>query len=57
VRRIPVVDEAGNLKGIVSLGDLVRQQVLSPPELFDTLKKICEPVEEKQAKPAIVRAA
>jgi CBS domain-containing protein len=25
VRRIPVVDEAGNLKGIVSLADLVRQ--------------------------------
>jgi len=57
VRRIPVVDEAGNLKGIVSLGDLVRQRVLSPAELFDTLERICEAKEEKRTNPAIARAA
>jgi CBS domain-containing protein len=43
VRRIPVVDEAGNLMGIVSLADLVRRWVISPAELFDTMEKICEP--------------
>ncbi len=57
VRRIPVVDEAGNLKGIVSLADLVRQRVISPVELFDTLEKICEPALEKPPKPAITLAA
>jgi len=57
VRRIPVVDEAGNLKGIVSLADLVRQRPVSPAELLDTLEKICEPALEKQAKSVITLAA
>ncbi len=57
VRRIPVVDEAGNLQGIVSLADLVRQRVISSAELFDTLEKICEPALEKPPKPAITLAA
>jgi CBS domain-containing protein len=55
VRRIPVVDEAGDLKGIVSLADLVRQRAISPAELFDTLDKICEP--GKPDKPVITLAA
>jgi len=46
IRRIPVVDEEGNLKGMVSLADLVRQRVISPAELFDTMEKICEPAVE-----------
>ncbi|HVP50701.1 MAG TPA: CBS domain-containing protein [Terriglobales bacterium] len=57
VRRIPVVDEAGNLKGIVSLADLVRQRSISPAELFDTLEKICEPAPVKPSKPAVTLAA
>ena len=48
IRRIPVVDEGGNLKGIVSLADLVRQRVVSPAELFDTVEKICEPAVESK---------
>ena len=57
VRRIPVVDQAGNLKGIVSLADLVRQRVISPAELFDTLEKICEPAAQVRAESATRRAA
>jgi CBS domain-containing protein len=57
VRRIAVVDEAGNLKGIVSLADLIRQRAVSPAELFDALEKICAPAAEKQAKPVITLAA
>ena len=57
VRRIPVVDTAGELKGIVSLGDLVRQRLISPAELFDTLEKISEPATERQAKSGIAHAA
>jgi CBS domain-containing protein len=56
VRRIPVVDEAGDLKGIVSLADLVRQRAISAAELFETLEKICEPA-EKPPKPVITLAA
>jgi len=57
VRRIPVVDQAGNLKGIVSLADLVRQRVISPAELFDTLEKICEPAVQVRAESATRHAA
>jgi CBS domain-containing protein len=57
IRRIPVVDEAGILQGIVSLADLVRQRAISPAELFGTLEKICEPALEKPHKPAITLAA
>jgi len=57
VRRIPVVDDAGNLMGMVSLADLVHQRAISPAELFDTLQKICEPSLEKQVRPVITLAA
>jgi len=57
VRRIPVVDEAGKLKGIVSLVDLVRQWAISPDELFDTLEKICEPAVETRVESATRHAA
>ena len=52
VRRIPVVDDAGNLKGMVSLCDLVRERVITPAELFDTLEKISQPMPEKRANSA-----
>jgi len=57
VRRIPVVDEAGNLRGIVSLADLVRRRVISPAELFDALEKICTPAVEMRGAPTTKRAA
>ncbi len=49
VRRIPVVDDAGTLRGMVSLCDLVRERVITPAELFDTLEKISQPTVEKRA--------
>ena len=57
VRRIPVVDEAGELKGIVSLADLVRRWAISPDELFNTVEKICEPAVETRAESVTRRAA
>lgn len=57
VRRIPVVDEAGDLVGVVSLADLVRQRVISPAELFGTLEKICEPALQTRMEPASRQAA
>ena len=57
VRRIPVVDAAGNLQGIVSLADLVRRWAISPDELFDTLEKICEPAVETRMESAPRHAA
>jgi CBS domain-containing protein len=57
VRRIPIVDGGGNLKGIVSLADLVQQRVISPAELFDTLERICEAAPETRVESAIRQAA
>jgi CBS domain-containing protein len=57
IRRIPVVDEAGDLKGIVSLADLVSQRAISAAELFETLEKICKPAPEKPPKTVIMAAA
>jgi len=57
VRRIPVVDAAGNLQGIVSLADLIRRWATSPDELFDTLEKICEPAVETRVESAPRHAA
>ena len=43
VRRIPVVDDKGNILGIVSLADLVKQRVISADELYDVVEKIVQP--------------
>ena len=48
VRRIPVVDDAGGLLGILSLADLVRAQhsarrQISKAQINDLLVAICEP--------------
>jgi CBS domain-containing protein len=46
VRRLPVVNDTGHLKGIVSMNDIVlragAKQGLSPAEVVSALKGICE---------------
>jgi CBS domain-containing protein len=46
VRRLPVVDEQGHLKGILSMNDLVlhtnAKRGLAPAEVVGALKGICE---------------
>ncbi|MBI2834233.1 MAG: CBS domain-containing protein [Acidobacteria bacterium] len=47
VRRLPVVDEQGHLKGILSLNDIVlhadrKHNGVSPDKIAATLKAICE---------------
>ncbi len=43
VRRIPVVDEKGNLKGIVAISDLIHHHAIAPADLYDLMEKICRP--------------
>jgi len=47
VRRLPVVDEQGHLKGILSMNDLVlhtnAKRGIAPTEIVGALKGICEP--------------
>jgi CBS domain-containing protein len=50
IRRVPVVNEANELAGVISMGDLARsshssalKQALSGLTLSDTLAAICEP--------------
>jgi len=46
VRRLPVVDESGHLKGILSMNDVVlhanAKQGVAPAEIVGVLKGICE---------------
>jgi CBS-domain-containing membrane protein len=43
VRRIPVVDEKGNIRGIVAISDLIHHHAIAPAALFDLMEKICQP--------------
>ena len=43
VRRLPVVEEHGQLVGMLSLADIVQQDAVSLEALASTLKKICAP--------------
>ena len=42
VRRIPVVDEKGNIRGIVAISDLIRHHAIAPAVLYDLMEKICQ---------------
>jgi len=43
VRRLPVVDEQGRLRGVLSLADLARAERPSAAEVAATLRAICRP--------------
>lgn len=54
VRRLPVVDAEGRLKGILSMNDIVlRAGAASPKQIVDALAGICE----HRVKPALAGAA
>ncbi len=43
VRRLPVVDSAGHVLGIISLSDIVRYAALPEAEVVAAVSRICEP--------------
>lgn len=43
IRRVPVVDEDGRLRGIVSMADLVGRAELKSAQTHDTLKQVSAP--------------
>ena len=43
IRRIPVVDEAGGLVGIVAMADVVRRGEVKATETHETLQKVSAP--------------
>ncbi|MFB3918261.1 MAG: CBS domain-containing protein [Terriglobales bacterium] len=53
VRRIVVVDANDELKGVVSIGDLVRSGEVDAIDIYDALTEICTP----SVTPAQLRAA
>ena len=58
IRRLPVVEKAGELKGILSMNDVVLQAKSESDGIFKddvirTLKAICEHRPTAQAKPAV----
>jgi hypothetical protein len=42
VRDFPVVDEQKQLKGMISINDLVRCKVLDLEPIYSAIRKICE---------------
>jgi CBS domain-containing protein len=46
IRRIPVVNEQGDLLGIVALADVVGRSEIKPTQTHDTLKKVSAPTNE-----------
>ncbi|HEU4366730.1 MAG TPA: CBS domain-containing protein [Methylomirabilota bacterium] len=46
IRRVPVVDDAGRLQGIVSIADLVSRGEIKTTETHDTLKRVSAPTSE-----------
>ncbi len=43
IRRVPVIDDKGNINGMIGLGDLVRHHAISQPALFDLFEKLYQP--------------
>ena len=43
VRRLPVVDSAGSVVGIISLTDIIRYAALPEAEVMAAVAQICEP--------------
>ncbi len=50
VRRVPVVNTAGEILGMVSACDLVRHEVISADELYQLMERIAEPAIEHRPK-------
>ena len=46
VRRVPVVDEQGLLRGMVSTGDILQRSNLPSDMTHDTMKRLTEPTDE-----------
>jgi CBS domain-containing protein len=57
IRRVPVVDEAGALQGIVAMADVVSRAEVKSSEAHDTLKKVSQPAREPSKPRAKSRAA
>ncbi|WP_447980484.1 CBS domain-containing protein [Candidatus Nitrospira bockiana] len=46
VRRIPVVDQAGVIQGIVSMADITQRSEVPPSKTYETLKTVSEATQE-----------
>lgn len=46
IRRIPVVDDAGSLQGIVAIGDLVSRATPKSTQTHETLRCVSMPTDE-----------
>jgi CBS domain-containing protein len=57
IRRVPVVDEAGILQGIVAMADLVSRGEVKSTEAHDTLRKVSQPTSEPSKPRAKSRGA
>ena len=57
IRRIPVTDGKGRLRGMISLTDIVRSGAAKPAALFEVLKALTPPRKEKGAVKARMAAA
>ncbi len=56
VRRIPVVNSAQEIVGIVSVCDLVRHEVISADELYQLMERLAEPAVEHGPRPVTTAA-
>jgi len=43
VRRLPVVDDQAELKGMISISDFIRSKDVETTLVYETLREICEP--------------
>jgi CBS domain-containing protein len=57
IRRVPVVDEAGALVGIVAMADVVSRGEVKSTEAHDTIKKVSQPTREPSKPRAKSRVA